>query len=321
MRYLELQGISQPVSILGFGTATRVFTPDTYDLAAGLLDAFLAAGGNCIDAAHIYGFGASEKTLGRWMRERGTRTQVVVISKCSHPVVDPQNLFGKPWEPRVTPEAIHADLVESLERLQTDTIDLYLLHRDDENVPVGPLVQALNAEQAQGRIRAFGASNWSIARIVAANAYAVENGLSGFVISSSQFSLARPASMFFPGTVPASDDDLAWHARQQFPLLAWSALSAGFVRRAAHPEGQDDDPIAQTYETDANSERMRRAQELAARKGFTLTQVALGYVLHQAFPIIALIGPTTVVHLQELLGSVQVMFDEAEIAYLEQRSK
>jgi hypothetical protein len=59
-------------------------------------------------------------TVGRWLRERGTRGQVVLIDKGCHPVVDPQNLFGRPWEPRVTPEAIHADLAESLEPEQIE---------------------------------------------------------------------------------------------------------------------------------------------------------------------------------------------------------
>ncbi len=317
MRYLHLPGIDQPVSILGLGTGTRVFTPETYSQAAELLDAFLAAGGNCIDAAHIYGFGAGEKTLGRWLRERGTRGQVVLIDKGCHPVVDPQNLFGNPWVPRVTPEAIHADLAESLERLQTDSIDLYLLHRDDENIPVGSLVEALNAEQVRGRIRAFGASNWRSERLAAANAYAAEHGLKGFVISSPQFSLARPTHMFFPGTVSASETDLAWHTRQQFPMLAWSALSAGYVRRAAYARIDENDPIAQTFVANANFERMQRARELAAHKGTTLAQISLAYVLHQSFPTIALIGPTTSDHLRELFGAVQVTLNDSEVAYLE----
>jgi 1-deoxyxylulose-5-phosphate synthase len=320
MRYINISGIDQPVSVIGLGAGTRIFTPDSYERAADLLDAFLAAGGNCIDSAHIYGFGASEKVLGRWMRERGARGRVVLVGKGTHPVVDPQDIFAKPWEPRVTPEAIRADLSVSLERLQTDAIDLYLLHRDDEKMPVGPLVQALNAEQARGRIRAFGVSNWSPARVAAANAYAAEHGLNGFVISSLQFSLARPARMFFPGSVPASDADLAWHVKEHFPLLAWSTLSAGFVGRATRPEAHDDDPIARTYESSANTERLRRAQELAARKKATLPQIALAYVLHQSFPTIGLVGPTTTAHLDELLGSLQVTLDDSDMAYLEQRS-
>jgi 1-deoxyxylulose-5-phosphate synthase len=317
MRYLHLSGIEQPVSILGLGTGTRVFTLETYSQAAELLDSFLAAGGNCIDAAHIYGFGASERTLGRWLRERATRGQVVLIDKGCHPVVDPENLFGNPWEPRVTPQAIHADLAESLERLQTDSIDVYLLHRDDENIPVGPLVDALNEEQVRGTIRAFGASNWHSERVAAANAYAAEHGLNGFVVSSPQFSFARPTRMYFPGTVSASQTDLAWHARQQFPMVAWSALSAGYVRRAAYSKANEVDPVAQTFMTDANFGSMQRVRELAAQKGTTLAQIALAYVLHQSFPVIALIGPTTRDHLNELLSAVQVTLDDSEMAYLE----
>ncbi len=73
MRYVNIAGLEKPVSVIGLGTATRVFTPETYNRAAGLLDAFLGAGGNCIDTAHIYGFGNSEQTLGRWLEESGRR--------------------------------------------------------------------------------------------------------------------------------------------------------------------------------------------------------------------------------------------------------
>ena len=165
MRYVNPAGLDNPVSVIGLGTATRAFTPETYNRAAELLDAFLDAGGNCIDTAHIYGFGNSEKTLGRWLEESGRRGEIVLITKGCHPAVDPQNLFGKAWAPRLTPEAIRADLSESLERLRTDYVDLYLLHRDDEAMPTGPLVEALNQEQARWRIRAFGASNWRVERI------------------------------------------------------------------------------------------------------------------------------------------------------------
>ena len=127
-----------------------------------LIDAYLAVGGNCIDTAHIYGFGESEKALGRWLEQSGRRDDILLITKGCHPHVDEAGQFGPP---RVTPEAIHSDLSESLERLGTDHVDLYLLHRDDETVPPGPLLEALNEENASGRIRAFGASNWTVKRI------------------------------------------------------------------------------------------------------------------------------------------------------------
>lgn len=123
MRHIKIAPLEKPVSVIGLGTATRAFTPDMFDRAAELLDRFIDAGGNCIDTAHIYGFGNREKTLGRWLKESGRRSEIVLITKGCHPSVDPHNLFGKPWEPRVTPEAIRADLSESLERLQTGYVD------------------------------------------------------------------------------------------------------------------------------------------------------------------------------------------------------
>jgi aryl-alcohol dehydrogenase-like predicted oxidoreductase len=315
MKFLKIAGIDRPVSVLGLGTGTSVFAAASYDRAAELMDAFVAAGGNCVDAAAIYGFGESEKTLGRWLRARGMRQSLVLVSKGCHPIVDPQDIFAKPWEPRVTPQAIQSDLSESLERLQTDSIDLYLVHRDDENYPVGPLIETLNAEQARGRIRAFGASNWSIARIVAANAYAAEHGLNGFAISSMQFSLARPGHMYFPGTLSASDEDLAWHTSRQFPLLAWSSLSAGYL--TSEDPTTISDRVMQSYETVENAARRKRSQILAARKGYSPAQLAVSYVLHQPFPVIALIGPTSGEHLNKLLESTQVTIDDSEKAYLE----
>src|SRR6266498_3179180 len=242
MRSIKITQVEKPISVIGLGAGTSAFTPNTYDRAAELLDRFLNSGGNCIDTAHIYGFGDSEKTLGRWFQKSGRRNDVILITKGCHPAVDRENIFGSPWVPRLTPEAIRDDLSESLERLQTDTIDLYLLHRDDEAVPVGPLIEALNQEQARGRIRALGASNWRVERITEANQYAAEHGLNGFAISSPNLSLAHPKKMLFPGTLFADDVTRQWHKTHQFPLLAWSSLASGFMSgrfKADEPSDQN----------------------------------------------------------------------------------
>src|SRR5262245_27031376 len=192
MRYIEIAQLEKHVSVIGLGTASSAFTPKTYDRAAELINKFLEAGGNCIDTAHIYGFGESEKTLGKWIRESGRRSELILITKGCHPAVDRDDIFGKPWVSRFTPEDMRIDLSESLERLQTDYIDLYLLHRDDESVSVGPLIDALKQELESGRIRAFGVSNWRVERIARANQYAAQHGLNGFVVSSPNLSLAEP---------------------------------------------------------------------------------------------------------------------------------
>jgi aryl-alcohol dehydrogenase-like predicted oxidoreductase len=317
MRYLKLEPLEKPVSVIGLGAGTSAFTSNTYERAAELLDRFLAAGGNCVDTAHIYGFGESERTLGRWIQESRRRADIILITKGCHPAVDREDILGKPWVSRLTPAVIHTDLSESLERLQTDHIDLYLLHRDDESVEVGPLLEALNQEQERGRIRAFGASNWRVQRIDEANQYAFKHGMSRFVISSPNLSLAQPKKMLFPGTLFADEETRQWHRMRQFPLLAWSSLAAGFMSGKFKAGEARDENMTQIYYSDENFERLRRAQELASRKNATVSQLALAYVLRQEFPVIALVGPTNVNHLDEALGAVDVALNAEELQFLD----
>ncbi len=231
-----------------------------------------------------------------------------------------QDIFGSPWISRLTPEAIQADLSESLERLHTDFIDLYLLHRDDESVPVGPIIEELNQQQARGRIRAFGASNWRVERIAEANQHAAQQGLNGFVISSPSLSLAHPKKMLFPGTLFADEGTRQWHRAHQLPVLAWSALATGFMSGRFKPGESSDENVTQVYYSEENFERLRRAQELAARKNVTAAQIGLAYVLQQSFPVIALVGPTTVGTLDDALDAVNVELNLEEMDFLDLKS-
>ena len=105
--------------------------------------------------------------------------------------------------PRVTKEAIRRDLLTSLERLRTDYVELYALHRDDPSVPVGEIIEALNEHIEAGRIGAIGGSNWTWQRPHAANDYAASHGLTGFTFSSPNLSLAKANEPFWEGCVSA----------------------------------------------------------------------------------------------------------------------
>ena len=314
MRYIEIPGVERPVSVIGLGTTSTIFTPAGDDRVAELIDAYLAVGGNCIDTAHIYGSGESEKALGRWFEESRRRDEISLITKGCHPHVDGAGQFGPP---RVTPEAIHADLGESLERLGTDRVDLYLLHRDDEAVPPGPLLEALNDEVASGRVVAFGASNWAVDRLASANEYAAEHGLTGFAASSPSLSLPRPVAMQFPGTLFAGDDTRRWHVDTQLPVFAWTSLAAGFASGRFRPDDKDVDESTRAFFSEENFERIRRAQEVAERQNASALQVALAFVLRQPFPVVALVGPSRVENLDETLGALDVDLTGDEMRYLD----
>ena len=308
MHYVDIPGVERPLSRLALGTI--LFGAVPHEQAVGVLDRFVERGGNTFDTAHSYGRGACERALGAWLAARGNREDIVVIDKCCHPV-------GQSG-PRVTPEYIHSDLHESLERLQTDYVDLYLLHRDDENVPVGPLVEALNEEHARGRIRAFGGSNWRHARVAEANAYAAEHGLVGFAASSPNLSLARPNEAMWGGCISISvgSDAYAWHVETQMPLISWSSQSGGFFTGRYSPAETSNADMVRVYYSDANFARLERARELAAQHGVTALQIALAWVINQPFPVVALIGPQTITELESSLAADDIVLTSEELAYL-----
>jgi len=309
MNYGRIAGLEKPVSRLVLGCGG--FRPEDMPKAETLLSAFTAAGGTALDTAHVYGRdGASERAVGQWLASSGSRDRVVLITKGAHP--DAQ------WRPRVAPEVIGAELAVSLERLQTDHVDLYLLHRDDPEAPVGPIIECLNGHVAAGRLRAFGASNWSPRRIDAANAYAQAHGLLGFAASSPHLALAVAHDPPHMGHSIVSGDReaLEWYRGRRLPLLAWTAQAHGFFSDRANPDDPEARRRFRRYDEDENWERRRRVWELAARTGRTPTQVALAWLLCQPIEAYAVIGPGSVPHLEDALGAQDLRLSAADLAWL-----
>jgi 1-deoxyxylulose-5-phosphate synthase len=308
VRYLDFPGLGS-LSQLVMGTV--MVSPEKVDYSCELLDAYTALGGNVLDSAHIYGMGKSELAIGEWLRRRGNRERVFILTKGAHP-------DGR-GERRVRPECIVEDLNESLERLGVETVDLYLLHRDNEEYPVGPIVECLNEQKQAGRIRKFGGSNWTHRRIQEANEYARAHGLEGFAASSPNLSLARPVRPRWPGCLSVDDEALAWYSQHRFPLFAWSSQAGGFFTGRFAPEVQDDREMVETYYTESNWERLRRAEELARRKGCTANQIALAWVLHQPLPVWPLIGPWSAAELANSVAALDVSLSPEECDWLDLR--
>ncbi|WP_136605233.1 aldo/keto reductase [Paenibacillus dokdonensis] len=279
MEYISVQGLQKPISRLMKGS--DYFFHDSYDKAAANLDSFMAIGGNSIDTANIYCGGQSEEVIGRYMQERGNRDQLVILTKGAH---HDQN------GPRVSEQHIRDDITKSFERLQTDFIDLYALHRDDPNVPAGEVIEALNEYVKAGTVGAIGVSNWTWQRIQEANEYAAAHQLAGFSFSSPNLSLAKPNEPFWTGCVSADVETCAWHEKEQLPLFSWSSQARGFFTGRFTPDIRDNADLVRVFYNDDNWERLERAKRLAATKQVTAIQIALAYVLNQPYPTCALIG-------------------------------
>ncbi len=295
-----------PVLVLG----TMHMSPDSRDASFALLDAYASAGGSALDTAHVYGGGASERTVGAWLRARGNRDSFTVITKGCHPRAG--------GGPRVTPEAIKTDITESLERLDAARVDLYLLHRDDPAVPVGPVIEALNREMKAGRISAFGASNWTVERVEEANRWAGKGGLAGFSLISNNLSLAEPMDQIWPGCLSADRAEREWHLRTGLPLLAWSPQARGLFSPRYEKGAPWREDLVVLYDTPANHGRLKRARELAARRGTTANRVALSWVLARDFPVSAVIGPRNPGQLADSLAALDSPLGPTEAAWLEE---
>lgn len=302
----RIRGLGKPVARLVMGCDNQPSLPH----GAALWDDYFERGGNAFDTAYLYGGGRQERLLGAWMRARGVRDEVVVLSKGGH-------------TPFCTPEQVVRQLHESLERLRTDHCDLYCLHRDNLAVPAGELVDALAGEARAGRIRGvFGGSNWSPARVAEANAYAKAKGLPGFGVLSNQFSLARMVEAPWGGCLSASDPETRrWLAERaggpdEVALLAWSSQARGFFTDRAAPERREDAELVRCWYADDNWERRARLLALAKEKGVSGPALAAAYVLAQPFPTFALIGPRTLAEADSSLECLRVALTPEEVAWL-----
>lgn len=308
MDYIHIEGAGKPVSRLIKGT--DYFKHDTYEKASANLNAFLEIGGTTVDTAHIYCGGESEVVLGQYMQEHNNRDSIVILTKGAH---HDQN------GPRVNAQDIRSDLLTSLERLQTDFVELYALHRDDESVPVGAILEALNEHREAGQIGALGASNWTWQRLQEANDYAAAHGLVGFTFSSPNLSLAKANEPFWAGCVSADQQTLDWHEQTRLPLLSWSSQARGFFTGRFTPEVRDNADLVRVFYSDGNWERLRRAGELAQQKDTTTIQIALAYVLNQPFPTCALIGAQNREELLSCDEGAGIVLTRDEVEWLDLR--
>jgi aryl-alcohol dehydrogenase-like predicted oxidoreductase len=318
MRYGTVKGVDRQVSRLVLG-ATSLDSDDPSKSFA-LLDRCSELGCTALETARKYGRGRNEALMGRWIRERGLRDRVAIITKGGFPGDDERS--------RVTPDEIAKDLDESLRQFGVDRIDLYLLHRDDVSQPVGPIVEALDGHRRAGKIAAFGASNWTSERVRAANAYAAAHGHAPFAAVSVHYSLLEPADVpAGPGTVTIAGargrPDREWYAAENIALLAYSPLGYGFGSGRFRRNDLDslvsekDRYLLSVYGSDVNLDRIERAHVLARRLGVSAPQIMLAYAFAQPLDLFAICGCSRPEHFEDNARALDVVLSADEVAYLE----
>ena len=316
MKYGKFKGIDKDISRIVFGTMIIQPSADgSNDFAFDMLDAALECGINILDTARVYG---SEGTIGEWMKARNNRDKVVILTKGGHPSGERN---------RLNPEDIREDVEKSLSELQTDYIDIYMLHRDDFDLPVSSIMDSLNEHIKSGTVKSIGGSNWTHSRLAEANAYAIKNGLIPFTSSSPNYGLAvQVDNPWGEGCVSISgpDDESArrWYIENNMPVFAYSSIARGLfsgrVKSDTYTKDTDavDDACKRAYCYPINFKRLDKAYALAEKKGATVAEIALAYCFASDMDVYAILGAASRDELKSAVKALNIEITPEEAAEL-----
>jgi aryl-alcohol dehydrogenase-like predicted oxidoreductase len=274
-----------------------------------LLDQYVAAGGNFIDTANIYAMwvpgytgGDSETLLGKWMQERGNRSQMFIASKVGFNYQDvPISLRARQIE-----EECH----KSLRRMQIETIDLYYAHCDDLHTPLEETLAAFDRLVQAGKVRFIGASNYPAWRLERAGWITQTHGYAAYCCVQQRHTYLPMRPGASSGRQVVANKDLQDYCRDtNTTLLAYSALLSGAYTRA-------DRPLPNEYHSPDNETRLAALRAVAQELGATLNQVILCWMRQSSPQVLPLIAASTEAQLAENLDAFRFTLSAAQIERL-----
>jgi aryl-alcohol dehydrogenase-like predicted oxidoreductase len=312
-RALGKSGISTAPLVLGgnvFG-----WTADEKSSHA-VLDAFVGAGFDCIDTANAYSVwvdghkgGESEAVIGNWLKARGNRDKVIIATKVGAPMGDGGKGLAKDY--------IARECEASLKRLQTDYIDLYQSHYDDVNTPIEETLGAFAKLIEQGKVRAIGASNFEVPRL--AESLAVSKRL-----DLPRYETLQPLYNLYDREV-YEKERMALCEKEGLSVIPYYALAAGFLTGKYRDEAdlgksERGQRTVKKYLTDRGLKILKAMDEVAARNGATLPQIAIAWVMTRPAIAAPIASATSTAQIAELVKAAELKLDDAALKTLNDAS-
>jgi aryl-alcohol dehydrogenase-like predicted oxidoreductase len=303
------------VSPLCFGGNVFGWTADEPTSFA-LLDAFLAAGFNFVDTADVYSTwvpghqgGESETIIGRWLKSRGNRHKVVIATKLGSEMGPGKKGLSKPY--------MRTAVDASLQRLQTDYIDLYQSHHDDASTPQAETLEGYAELIRAGKVRAIGASNFSAERLDEALDLSEKHGLP-------RYEALQPLYNLYDRQVFEEKLGPLCRARD-VSVINYYSLAAGFLtgkyRRQADLKDRARGQRIANYLNDRGLRILAALDAVAAKHAATPAQVALAWLMARPGVTSPIASATSLGQLSELTSALRVKLDEAAIERLDQASR
>ncbi len=313
-QYRELGRSGLQVGPIAFGGNVFGWSADEKTSFA-LLDAFVEAGFNLVDTADVYPAwvpgnrgGESETIIGRWLQRSGKRDKVVIATKVAK------------WaeHPGLSADNINAAVEDSLRRLQTDVIDLYQAHEDDDAVPLEETLGAFARLIQAGKVRAIGASNYSATRLRDALKVSADYNLPRYETLQPEYNLYDRAGY------EAEQEPLA--REQSLGVISYYSLASGFLSgkyRSADDAAKSSARGAKVVQQYVNPRGLRilaALDDLAARHKATPAQVALAWLIARPGITAPIVSATGVEQLHDVLAAARLALSAQEITQLDQAS-
>jgi aryl-alcohol dehydrogenase-like predicted oxidoreductase len=261
-----------------------------------------------VDTARVYadwvpgGHGASELTIGAWLKDRKLRDRVIISSKGAHPDLKTMHI------PRMAPADVRFDLEESLRALGTDCIDLYFLHRDDPSRPVEEILAMLESFRKEGKIRHYGCSNWKLDRIREADRAAAGLGCGGFICNQIRWGLADLNTQAIPDkTIVVMDKEFyAFHRQTKKALMAYTSSCGGYFSKRLR--GDHLSPSARAvYGNEPNQKLLEKLKTWERELGLPAAVLVSAYVMNQDFPALPIASFSSPAQLEEVLPAADLV--------------
>jgi aryl-alcohol dehydrogenase-like predicted oxidoreductase len=280
-----------------------------------VLDAYADAGLNFIDTADVYSTwvpghkgGESEVIIGKWMKARGNRDKLVIATKVGSEMGPNQKGLSKSY--------IGSAVEASLQRLQTDYIDLYQSHRDDRDTPQQETLGAYEELIRDGKVRAIGASNFTAARLKEALDISAELGLPRYESLQPKYNLSDRAEY------EAELEPLC--RREEIGVIPYYGLASGFLTGKYRSDADFGKSVRggrmAAYLDDRGRRILAALDAVAARKNATPAQIALAWLMARPGITAPIASATSVEQIRDLVQATKVLLDNDDIAQLDRAS-
>jgi aryl-alcohol dehydrogenase-like predicted oxidoreductase len=282
-----------------------------------ILDAYVEAGGNCIDTADRYpGWiserkpGETEMILGRWMKARKNRDTLIIATKLGSHIGQGKQGLSRGY--------IFEAVETSLQHLQTDYIDIYQAHEDDTNTPLEETLQAFDELKRNGKARVIGASNYSAPRVAEALRISQEHGFARYECLEPLYNLAERE---------AYERDLEpLCLKNELGVTTYASLANGFLTGKYQPglslpQSVRAQFIQKQYMNDRGFALLAEIERIASRYHATPTQISLAWIMARPGVTAPIASATSVQQVHELLGAIELKLDEDTIIALNTASQ